>query len=386
MVTHDLAGICQKIEHIRKQLDVTLLDRTFLGRRSRPARHGITDNIVIDTLEIRRTVTVEIRHELLADKICIPQGFTIQADIQTELLFQIGYQRTDISLAVTANRSTQSGIDNLATGFSCRSASRQEKSVSNMPVVMQNQFRPPFSERRNQLAHEFRWADTCHVLQAQNEFTDNRFFRQARNLGHHGDNGFRDLEVMVDIKPLGIGKRQGRFENLVLAIHDNFRNRKHIGRFIQEIEAPNHVIMIADHLARQAHEVSWLRTVTEHIGRTDQQLFQGFRCESVPLTRFPERISHVGKHGHMEMSAPAIFNGKQTEIIQIRSDQPVFSQTHAITVVRLGHVACCGIRKMDFSAVTYIIKQCTTVATRIRRRLTLGLRSNFRQYRLETAQ
>ena len=136
--------------------------------------------------------------------------------------------------------------------------------------------------------------------------------------------------------------------------------------------------MIADHFARQAHKIPWLRTVTEHIGRTDQQLLQGFRCKGIPLTRFPEWISHVGKHGHMEMGAAAVFNGKQTQIVQIRPDKPVFSQPHAVTVVRLGHVTCRGIRKMDLATVTDIIKQGTAVTTRIRRRSPFGLRGYFR--------
>ena len=191
---------------------------------------------------------------------------------------------------------------------------------------------------------------------------------------------------MVDIEALGIRQRQCRFKYLVLAVHDHFRNRQHIGRFIQEVKAANHVIVITDHFASQPHQISWLRAVTQYIGRTDQQLFQGLRRKTVPFTRFPERIRHVGKHGHMEMGTTTVFDGKQAEIVQIRSHEPVFRQTHAIAIIGLGHVASRGIRKVDFAAIAYKIKQSAAVTTWIRRWSPFCFLGDFRQDCLETAQ
>ena len=179
VVANDLARIGQKVEHIRKQLDITLLDSTFLRRRSCTTRHGVTDNVMVNALEIRRAVTVEIWHELLANEIGIAQRFPVEAGLKTQFIFHISGQRTDIALTIAANRSAETGIDDLATCFRSSCTSRQEQAIGDMAMVMQNQFRPAFSECRDQFTHEFRRTNASHILQAQNKFTGNRFFRQA---------------------------------------------------------------------------------------------------------------------------------------------------------------------------------------------------------------
>ena len=67
----------------------------------------------------------------------------------------------------------------------------------------------------------------------------------------------------------------------------------------------------------------------------------------------------------MEMGTAAVFDRKEPQIVQIRSNETVFGQTHAVTVIGLRHVTGRGIREMNLAAIAHEVKQGTAIAPRI---------------------
>ena len=52
----------------------------------------MADNIIVHTLEVRGAITVEVRHDLLADKVGIADGIFVEVGLQLQFIFKVGNQ------------------------------------------------------------------------------------------------------------------------------------------------------------------------------------------------------------------------------------------------------------------------------------------------------
>ena len=305
-------------------MDVALLHGALLRGGGGTAGHAVAGHIIIDALEVRRAVAVIVRHDLLADEVGVADGILVQVALQAQLVFHIGHRGQHVALAVGTHGRAQAHIDDVGAGLGRGPAGGDEQAVSAVAVVMQHQFGPAFAQGRHQRGHEARRADTGHILEAEDDAAGSGLFIGAHDVGHHAQDVLGHPQVMLDIKALGPRKGEGGLEDHVLAIHDHFGDGTHVFHMVQEVEAAHHFVMIADHLAGEAHEVARLRRVAQHVGGTHQQLLERFGGKALPFLRLGEGIGHVGQHGHMEMGPAAVLDGEVTGIVQIGTDQAVF--------------------------------------------------------------
>ncbi len=197
-------------------MDISLLHRPFLGRGSRSARHAVGNDIMVDTLEIRRTIPVIIRHDLLQHKIRVADHILIQIVSNAKFFFQIRGCREHFTLSVAAHASPEGDIQNLHPGFCGFRQSRREQTVRKMPVIMQNKLRPTLTKRSDKFTHKQRRTVARHIFQTQNNGFCRLFFTHAENTGNHRQSVFRHVKVMFNVKT-AIGRYgKSRFENNVL--------------------------------------------------------------------------------------------------------------------------------------------------------------------------
>ena len=190
---------------------------------------------------------------------------------------------------------------------------------------------------------------------------------------------------MGDIESFCPGKTHSRLKNIAGRRQGHLGKRAHIFDMIQKIKAADDIVMGADHLAGQLHEVDGLGLVSQNVGGADQNLFGSFRGKAVPFLGLGKRIGHVGQHGHVKMGAAAVFQRKKSALIEIRPDQAVFGQPEAIAAVGLGDVPAGGVGEMDMITVAHLVQKGLAVPSGIAVFLPL-IRDNLGQNRMESAQ
>ena len=149
---------------------------------------------------------------------------------------------------------------------------------------------------------------------------------------------------------------------------------------VEEVEAAHHLVVVANHFSGFPHQVARLGRISQHVGGAHQQLLERLGREAVPLPGFSEGIGHVGHHGHMEVRAAAVLNGKIPHIVQIGADKPVFGQPEAVAGVGLGEIARRGVGEMHVAGIADVIQRRQPVALRIGRRLPPGRRADGGQH------
>ena len=199
----------------------------------------------------------------------------------------------------------------MSPGLGRRSHAGHKQTVGVVTVIVENQVGPTLAQGRHQVGHEARRAHAGHIFEAENNIGRRVALGTAHDLRHHVQGGRGDVDVMIHVEPLGPGHGQSRFKYHVPAGHDDFGNGPHVAYIVQKVETTHDLIVIADHFARDAHQITRLGRITQHIGGAHQNLLQGFRRELVPFLRFFERIGHIGHHGHMEMGAAPVFQRKE---------------------------------------------------------------------------
>ena len=306
--------------------------------------------------------------------------------LQAQLVFHVSHRGQHVALPVRTDSGAQAHVDDVGTGLGRGPAGGDEQAVGAVAVVVQHQFGPALAQGRHQLGHEARRADTGHILEAEDDAAGSGLFIGAHDVGHHAQDVLGHTQIVIDVEALGPRKGDGGLEDHVLAVHDHFGDGAHVLHMVQEVEAAHHFVVIADHLAGQAHEVARLRRVAQHVGGAHQQLLERLGSEALPLLRFGEGIGHVGQHGHMEVGATAVLDGEVTGIVQVGTDQAVFGQAEAVAGVGLGEVTRRGIRKVHVAAVADEVQQGAAVALRIGRRLAAQLAGDGRQHRIEGTQ
>ncbi len=206
-------------------------------------------------------------------------------------------------------------------------------------------------------------------------------FRLAHS-GHvaaHAERGGRHIKIMLHGEAFGPREGNRGLEHHVPAVEGYFGEGTHVVNVVEEVEAADDLVIVADHFSRQPHEIFRLRAVAEHVGGADEDLLERFRGELVPLEGFGEGVGHVGHHGHMEVRPPAVFQREETAVVKIGPDEPIFGQPEAVAAVGLRAVAGGRVREVDAAAVAHVVEERQPVAARIGGRLLARLGRDGRQ-------
>ena len=74
-----------------------------------------------------------------------------------------------VSLSVRPDRGTKLHVENMRSCLGGCSDTGNEQSVRVVAVIVQNQFRPATTQSSDQLLHEARGAETCHILKPKDD-------------------------------------------------------------------------------------------------------------------------------------------------------------------------------------------------------------------------
>ncbi len=367
MVAHDLASAFQKLEHVREQVNVALLERAFLRGGGGPARHGVAGHVVVCALEVGRAVAVVVGDDLLEHIIGGARHVAVEVHGQAEFFLDIGGRGQRVALTVGSGARAQVHVHNVRASRGGRAHRGHEQPVRGVAVVVQHKGGPALAQGLNQRADEARRADAGHVLQPEDDLVFRLAFPKAAHLAAQADHGGDDFKVVIDGEAPRPGKGHGRLEHHIPAAHDHFGQGAHVFHMIEKVETADNMVIVADRFARKPHEAARLRAVAEHVGGADEDLLERFRGEGVPGPRLGEGVGHVRQHGDMKMRAAAVFERKEAALVQVGADKFVFGQAEAVAAVGLGGVAGGGVRKVDAPGVAHIVKQGETVAVRVGR-------------------
>ena len=385
MVAHDLADGGKEAQHVGQKLDIALLHGAFLRRRGGAAGHAVRNHGIVRALEVGRAVAVVEGHDLLQHEVGLLDHILVDNGLEAQLVLHVGHGGEQVALAVGAHGGTEAGVDDLRAGLGGRTGRRHEEAVGGVAVEVQDQIGPALLEGGDQLGDEGGRAHAGHVLQAEDDQARGVLLRTARYLAHHVQRGGSDIEVVFDIEALGHGDGKGGFEDHVVTREGDFGQRAHIAHIVEEVEAADDLVIVADHFAGDVHHVAGLGRVAEHVGGAHEELLQRFGGEAVPGLRLGKGIGHVGHHGHMEVCAAAVLHGEEVAGVQIRADEGVFGKAEAVAGIGLRHVAGGGVREVNSLGIAQEFEQFGAAMGVGAGRIAVGT-GDVREHRIEFRQ
>ena len=326
------------------------------------------DHVVVDALEVRRGVAVVVGHDLLEHEVGGPDHVLVvlgQGHGHAQIFLDVGGRGEHLALAVPAHGSADGGVDDVAAGFGGGAHGRDKQPVRVVAVVVDDQIGVGLADGGNKLANETRRTHAGHVLEAQDDALGRLGLGHAAGLGGLVKDGLQHAEVMGHVEAPGPGQGDGRLEDDARPRQGDLGKGIHVVDVIKEIKAADDVVVLADHLARQPHEIARLGLVAQHVGGANEQLLHGLGRKLVPLGRLGEGVGHVGHHGHVEVRAAAVFQREKAAVVEIRPDQLILGQPEAVAAVGLGDVAGGGVDEMDLAGVAHHVENGLAVAARI---------------------
>lgn len=240
-----------------------------------PPGHAVQGDVIVNALEIRRAVAVVIGHNLFADEIGVADGAFVQVTLEPQFVFHIRHHGKHVALPVGTHGRSQAYVEDVRSGLGCRAAGRHKQPVRIVAVIMQHQFGPVLAQRADKFGHEARRANAAHVFKAENNMARSLPGVHAHDVAHHAQDRFCNVQIMGNVKAPGPGEGNGRLENNVGARHDHVGNGPHVFNMVEEIKTAHHLVVITNHLAGFAHQIARLWRVAQHVGGTDQELFEG---------------------------------------------------------------------------------------------------------------